>query len=145
MAETVSITEFLRSRRLGPVSAGVSTAEVVALWGQPTEAHLRRPPAYSYGPVWLFVRDEKVTHAGVYPMLSKSPGPPGFAFDVALESEEAFRRSITRAGLHCSRADDLMYDGEPEVVLRIEESGVEVVFDENGRLSSLAEPIPEGI
>ena len=145
LAKTVSVTEFLRSRCLGPVSAGVSMAEVVALWGQPTEAHLSRPPAYSYGPVWLFVRDKKVTHAGVYATLSMSPGPPGFAFDVAVDSEEAFRRSISSAGLHCSRADDLMRDGEPEVVLRIEESGVEVVFDENGRLSCLAEPIPEGI
>jgi hypothetical protein len=64
---------------------------------------------------------------------------------VALESEEAFRRSISSAGLHCSRADDLMYDREPEVVLRIDESGIEIVFDENGRLSCLAEPIPDGI
>lgn len=145
MAEPVSVTEFLRTRRLGPVAAGLTMAEVIALWGQPTEVHLSRPPAYSYGPVWLFVRDGKVTHAGVYPALSKALGPPGFACDVALESEEAFRRSISGAGLHCSRADELMYDGEPEVVLRIDESGIEVVFDENGRLSCLAEPIPDGI
>jgi hypothetical protein len=48
------------------------------------------------------------------------------------------------AGLHCTQADDLMRGEEPELVLRIDESGVEVVFDERGRLSRLAEPMPEG-
>ena len=46
------------------------------------------------------------------------------------------------AGLHCTHAVDLMRKGDPEVVLRIDESGVEVVFDEVGRVSCLAEPIP---
>ena len=141
MAETVSVIEFLRTRRLGAVSAGISMGEVVGLWGQPSESHLSRPPACSYGPVWLFLRDGKVTHAGIYPALSSAAGPPGFQFDVPLD-EEAFRRSVVMAGLHCTHAVDLMRKGDPEVVLRIDESGVEVVFDEVGRVSCLAEPIP---
>jgi hypothetical protein len=83
-----------------------------------------------------------VSFISIHPALSTTPGPPGFHFDVPIDSEEEFRRVVAAAGLHCNRAEDLMYEGEPEVVLRIEETGVEVVFDADGRLSSLTEPMP---
>jgi hypothetical protein len=141
--KTVSVLEFLRTRRLGPVRAGISIEEVLAHWGTPTEEHLSRPPAISYGPVYLFVGAERVLYLAIYPWRSMGQGPPGFALDVPVTNASEFRLALTSVGLHLTQADDLAAAGESNVPLRIEESHVEVIFDDTGRVSALVEPRKE--
>lgn len=135
--EAVSILEFVKTGRLGPVGPGIDESTVRELWGEPTDSHLTRPQSLSYGPVMLFLRADHVTHCGVYLEDLDSPGPPGFIFDVPVDSVTSFRRAVDSAGLHFDRAEDETNEGEPEVVLRIKESNVLALFDANGRLSCL--------
>jgi hypothetical protein len=125
------------------VRAGISIEEVVAHWGTPTEEHLSRPPAISYGPVYLFVGAERVLHIAIYPWHSIAHGPPGFALDVPVTNASEFRLALTSAGLHLTRADDLAAAGKSDVPLRIDKSQVEVIFDDTGRVSALVEPRKE--
>ena len=151
-AEPVTASEFVRSGILGPVRIGMLLEEMVAVWGEPTEFHLSRPPACSYGPLWIGYRldrndadkyDRRITHAAFMVRDLQKPGPPGFAFDIPVESQEAVTRALATMGLHTTRAEDQMYPGELEVVLRVAESGIELVFDEAGRLSCIAIPLPQ--
>jgi hypothetical protein len=148
----VTASEFIRTSELGPVRAGMLLEGVIAIWGQPTEYHLSRPPACSYGPVWIGYsyprdksggRDRRVTHAALMIRDLHHPGPPGFVFDLPIDSKDAVTGALAAIGLHATRAEDLMYAGEPEVVLRVEESGIEMVFDEAGVLSCVAMPLPK--
>ena len=150
--EPVTASDFVSSCHLGPVRIGMQLEEMIALWGDPTEFHLSRPPACSYGPLWIGYRihgnkehgyDCRITHAELIVRELSQPGPPGFAFDLPVESQETVSEALARMGLHTVLAKDQMYPGEPEVVLRVVESGVELVFDEAGRLSCVATPLPQ--
>jgi hypothetical protein len=132
----------------------MSLEEVAVLWGEPTEFHLSRPPGCSYGPVWIFYRliengigghTGQVTHAAIMPRELHEPGPPGFLFDLPVASESEVVSALTTLGLHVARAEDLMYPGEPEIVLRVAESGVELLFDAMGRLTEVGTPLPRSV
>ena len=67
------------------------------------------------------------------------PAPFELALDLNAETTlDEFRRAIEQAGRHCDLASEEMYDGEPEVIVRVRESNVLAVFDENGHLSCLS-------
>jgi hypothetical protein len=138
----VSVVQFLRTGLLGPGGHGLTEEAVRQLWGEPTDLRLTTPASRSYGPVMVFFRDGTVTHIGVYVEHLGSAGPPGFDFDVPVDSEGTFRRALLAAGLHAERADDEMHEGEPEVVLRVEGSGVLAFFNERGQLAGISNPMP---
>lgn len=137
----VSALGFLRTGKLGTVSAGMTQADVIHEWGEPTASRLTRPSSICYGPVMLFHDFHYITNLGIYPQLLDAQPPPGFVLDVPTNSRHAFLQATQQAGLHLEPAEDEMREGEPEVVLRCHESGILVVFDAAGRLSCLSQPI----
>jgi hypothetical protein len=138
-----SVLGFALTGAIGLVRPGISQDEVQRAWGAPLQLRLTRPPSLSYGPVMVFLRDRVVTHMGIYFRNLDNgdellPGSIQLAFDLDGRTLiEEFRQRIDQAGSNCELARDLMYEGEPEVVLRVRESAVTAVFDEAGRLSCL--------
>jgi hypothetical protein len=131
---------FALSGAIGPVRSGVAFDEVIALWGQPTALRLTRPPSRMYGPVMVLLAEDG-TVGGLTLVVGDqgSPAPFELALDLNAETTlEEFRGAVKQAGRHCDLATEEMYDGESEVVVRVRESGVLAVFDENGHLSCLS-------
>lgn len=135
--QSSSAVEFLRTGCFAEVRPGTSFQRVRELWGDPTAYRLTSPPSRIYGPVWLFVSGDTVTHAGIYIDDLASPAPPGFTLDVPIESVDAFRTAVAQAGLRLEQADDEMVEGDPEVILRVPQSGVMALFNAAGRLSCI--------
>ena len=131
---------FALSGAIGSVRSGIPFDEVIAVWGEPAEYRLTSPPSRTYGPVMVVMADNEMV--GSLTMLVGDRGPPApfeFALDLNAETTlDEFRRTVEQAGRHCDLASEVMYDGEPEVVVRVRESGVLAVFDENGHLSCLS-------
>jgi hypothetical protein len=138
-----SVLSFALTGAIGLVRPGISEDEIQRSWGPPSQLRLTRPPSRSYGPVMVFLRDGLVTHMGIYFRNRGNgdeplPGSNQLVYDLDGRTLiDEFRQRVDQAGSHCDLARDVMYDGEPEVVLRIQESAVTAVFDEAGRLSCL--------